>query len=50
MNDGGEARLYLRTGNATTPLSLDEAVQYVRSRWPVRTTALLADALLGRRS
>jgi predicted HTH transcriptional regulator len=48
LKDGNEARLYLRTGNATTPLPLDEAVQYVRSRWPTRTTGRLADALLGK--
>ncbi len=48
LKEGGEARLYLRTGNATTPLPLDEAVQYVRSRWPARSAGRLADALLGR--
>jgi predicted HTH transcriptional regulator len=46
LKEGGEARLYLRTGNATTPLPLDEAVQYVRNRWPVRATGRLADAIL----
>ena len=45
--DGAEPRLYVRTGNATTP-GLDDAVQYVGSRWPGRTTGHLLDALLGR--
>ena len=48
LRDGAEPRLYVRTGNATTPLALDEAVQYVGSRWPGRTTGHLLDALLGR--
>jgi hypothetical protein len=50
LKEGGDARLYLRTGNATTPLPLDEAVQYVRSRWPVRTAGRLAEAVLGRQT
>jgi cation-transporting ATPase E len=48
LGDGAEPRLYVRTGNATTPLALDDAVQYVGSRWPGRTTGHLLDALLGR--
>ncbi len=48
LKDGADARLYLRTGNATTPLPLDEAVQYVRGRWPVRTTGRVVDAVLGK--
>ncbi len=48
LRDGAEPRLYVRTGNATTPLPLDDAVQYVGSRWPCRTTGHLLDALLGR--
>ncbi len=50
LREAGDARLYLRTGNATTPLPLDEAVRYVRSRWPVRTAGRLADAVLGRQA
>jgi cation-transporting ATPase E len=49
LRDGGDARLYVRTGNATTPLPLDEAVQYVSRRWPVRASLPLVEALLGRR-
>ena len=48
LKDGADARLYLRTGNASTPLPLDEAVQYVRGRWPVRTTGRVVDAVLGK--
>ena len=48
LRDGAEPRLYVRTGNATTPLPLDDAVHYVGSRWPGRTTGHLLDALLGR--
>jgi hypothetical protein len=49
LRDGREARLFVRTGNATTPLPLDEAVQYVGRRWPARATGNLVEALLGRR-
>jgi hypothetical protein len=48
LRDGAEPRLYVRTGNATTPLALDDAVQYVGSRWPGRTTGHLLEAFLGR--
>jgi len=48
LRDGSEARLYVRTGNATTPLPLDEAVHYVGRRWPVRATGHLVETLLGR--
>jgi len=50
LREGSEARLYVRTGNATTPLPLDEAVQYVGGRWPARTTGHLLEALIGRRT
>ncbi len=48
MTRSTSPRQYVRTGNATTPLALDDAVQYVGSRWPGRTTGHLLDALLGR--
>ena len=48
LRDGAKPRLYVRTGNATTPLPLDDAVQYIGTRWPGRTTGHLLDALLGR--
>jgi hypothetical protein len=46
LRDGAEPRLYVRTGNATTPLALDDAVRYVGGRWPGKTTGPLLDALL----
>lgn len=49
LRDGAEARLYVRTGNATKPLPLEDAVQYVGTRWPARTTGHLVEAMLGRR-
>jgi predicted HTH transcriptional regulator len=48
LQDGSEARLYVRTGNATTPLTLSDAVNYVGTRWPGRTTGNLLEAFLGR--
>ncbi|MDT4923013.1 MAG: cation-transporting P-type ATPase [Pseudonocardiales bacterium] len=48
LQDGSEARLYVRTGNATTPLALNDAVNYVGTRWPGRTTGHLLEAFLGR--
>jgi predicted HTH transcriptional regulator len=48
FHDGAEPRLYVRTGNATTPLALDDAVDYVGTRWPGRTTGHLFEAFLGR--
>ncbi len=50
LQDGGEPRLYVRTGNATTPLALDDAVDYVGTRWPGRTTGHLLEAFLRRNS
>jgi cation-transporting ATPase E len=48
VQDGAEARLYVRTGNATTPLALSDAVNYVGTRWPGRTTGHLLEAFLRR--
>jgi hypothetical protein len=48
LRDGAEPRLYVRTGNATTPLALDDAVQCVGSRWPGKPPGHFLDALLGR--
>ena len=48
LRDGTEPRLYVRSGNATTPLALDDAVHYVGSRWPGRTTGHVLEAFLGR--
>jgi hypothetical protein len=48
LQDGAEARLYVRTGNATTPLALSDAVNYVGTRWPGRTTGHLLEAFLRR--
>jgi cation-transporting ATPase E len=48
VQDGSEARLYVRTGNATTPMALNDAVSYVGTRWPGQTTGHLLEAFLGR--
>jgi hypothetical protein len=48
LQDGNEPRLYVRTGNATSPLALDDAVDYVGTRWPGRTTGHLLEAFLRR--
>jgi hypothetical protein len=37
-----------RSGNATTPLPMDEAVQYIGSRWLGKTTGHILEALVGR--
>jgi hypothetical protein len=50
LRDGPEPRLYVRSGNATSPLALDDAVHYVGTRWPGRTTGHLLEALLGRQT
>jgi hypothetical protein len=49
LRDGSEPRLFVRTGNATAPLALDEAVQYAASRWRGRTTGQLMATALGKR-
>jgi hypothetical protein len=33
LHDNAETALYLRTGNSTRPLLVQEAVRYVSSRW-----------------
>ena len=33
VDDGGSSIFYLRTGNATNPLPVDETVQYYKTRW-----------------
>ena len=35
-------------GKATTPLPIDEAVQYIGSRWLGNTTGHILEALVGR--
>ncbi|MBC7170736.1 putative DNA binding domain-containing protein, partial [Candidatus Bipolaricaulota bacterium] len=33
VHDGGASTFYLRTGNATSPLPVDQVVKYVQHRW-----------------
>jgi len=37
-----------RSGNATTPLPIDEAAQYIGSRWLGKSTGHILEALVGR--
>jgi hypothetical protein len=37
-----------RAGNATTPLPIDEAVQYIGSRWAGKTLCHILEAFVGR--
>ncbi len=48
LREGNEPRLYLRIGNATSPLPVDEAVRYVGTRWVGRATGNLLEAVFGR--
>lgn len=34
VREGGEYKLYIRTGNQTQPLPMKEAVDYVLAHWP----------------
>ena len=36
VREGGEYKLYIRTGNQTQPLPMKEAVDYVLAHWPGR--------------
>jgi len=45
----GRAPPVRRTGNATTPLPIEEAVHYIGSRWLGQTTGPILEALVGRR-